>query len=133
MFDHLLSGSLSYTLMKTEDRSGGITDGHLIPYAPQELVNGVVTLRKWSFALTGSWEYVSHRHTLSYNTPESALPHYLVVNLGLARDFRIGDIEATGRLDLSNLFDESYEVVRNYPMPGRSLRIEMRILWHPRS
>ncbi|MGE3800563.1 MAG: TonB-dependent receptor plug domain-containing protein [Candidatus Kapaibacterium sp.] len=129
LFQNLLSGSLSYTLMKTEDRSGGITDGHLIPYAPQELFNGLVTLSKWDFSLTGSWEYVSHRHTLSFNTPESALPHYLLIDIGIAKEIRFRKLEFTGRLNLSNLFNEEYQVVRNYPMPGRSLRVEANVVW----
>ena len=126
-FKNVLSGSLSYTLMQTEDRSGGITDEHLIPYSPQELFNGIITFRQWGVGLTASWEYVSHRHTLSFNTPESALPHYVVVNLGLAKKVQLGRFETTCRLNLSNLFDEPYQVVRNYPMPGRSLRVEFSI------
>ena len=129
LFKNALSGSLSYTLMKTEDRSDGITHGHVLPYSPQELFNGLITLKRWDISLTGSWEYVSHRHTLSFNTPESALPRYMIVNLGVARKFQFGKLETIGRLDLSNLFNESYHVVRNYPMPGRSFRFELSFGW----
>ena len=133
LFNNLLSGSLSWTLMEAKDRSGGITEGHLLPYSPQEIFNGMITLHRWETALTGTWEYASHRHTLSFNTPQSALPHYLVVNLGVARSFRFDNFQLTGRIDLSNIFNESYQVIRNYPMPGRSLRVETSINWSPHS
>ena len=127
--EETLSGALSYTRMEAIDRSGGITDGHLLPYAPQELFNGLLRLDAWKFSLIGSWDYVSHRHTLSFNTAESALPHYLVLNLGLSRDVSMGTFWVSGRLDVNNLLDESYQVVRNYPMPGRSVRGEMKVVW----
>lgn len=127
--DGLLDAQLSYTLMEALDRSGGITEGHLLPYAPQELFNGILGLNRWGVTLSGSWEYVSHRHTLAYNTAEGALPHYLLINAGLAARHRFGRIELTGRLNVLNLFDEEYQVVRNYPMPGRSLRLECGVSW----
>lgn len=126
-FDGLLSGQTSYTRMRAEDRTDGVTNGHLIPYAPEELFNGILALRRWGIGLSGSWEYVSYRHTLAYNTPESALPHYLIVNAGLSATRTLGAFELTGRIEAANIFDEEYQVVRNYPMPGRSLRFELSV------
>lgn len=133
-FNGVLSGQTSYTRMKAEDRTGGITDGHLLPYAPQELLTGIVTLKPklggWNPAISGSWEYVSYRHTLAYNTPESALPHYLTVNGGLSVTRPVGQFNVTGRLEGANILNTYYQVVRNYPMPGRTLRVELSVAWN---
>lgn len=133
LLDGLLGGQISYTRMEAQDRTGGITDGHLLPYAPEELMSGIVALRPrfglWRAVLSGSWEYVSYRHTLAYNTPESALPHYLIANAGLALTRSVGKFGITGRLEAANIFDAEYQVVRNYPMPGRTLRVELSAVW----
>ena len=128
-FDGLLSGQLAYTLMRADDRSGGITDRHLLPYAPQEIAGGVLTLSPWGVDLSASFEYVSHRHTLAYNTPESALPRYLVVDVGVHRSQTFGSVTLSGRIAVANLFDTEYQVVRNYPMPGRSVRVTLTGGW----
>ena len=48
---------------------------------------------------------------------------YSEFGLCLWREFRWGNNILTGRLDVKNLFDEQYEIVRNYPMPGRSYQL----------
>jgi outer membrane cobalamin receptor len=48
---------------------------------------------------------------------------YSEFGLCLWREFRWGNNVLTGRFDLKNLFDEQYEIVRNYPMPGRSYQL----------
>lgn len=128
-FQNVLDVQASYTLMEARDRTGGITHDHLLPYAPQELFNGILAVNGWGLKLSGAWEYVSFRHTLAYNTPESALPHHLLFNVGLAGQKTFSRFQLSGKITLTNLTDEAYQVVRNYPMPGRSIRIEIGAGW----
>lgn len=128
-FNEHLDLQASYTLMEARDRTGGITFDHLLPYAPQELLNGILAFHEWGFTFSGSWEYVSHRHTLAWNTAESALPHYLLLHTGVATVQTFGRFEISGRINVLNIFDEAYQVVRNYPMPGRSIRLEIGAKW----
>ena len=45
---------------------------------------------------------------------------YWDTNLSAYRTFTFGKHTIEGRFDIKNLFDQQYEIVRFYPMPGRS-------------
>ena len=48
---------------------------------------------------------------------------YYELGCSVWRDFRIKAIELTLRAECINLTDSRYELVRNYPMPGRNFAI----------
>jgi outer membrane cobalamin receptor len=125
VLDGALRGSVSYSLMEAVDRSGGLADGHTIPYTPDEQIDAMVTGRMWGALLTGTFEYSSHRQTLSYNTPEGALPRYALFGLSLTRPFEIDRVEVSPRIGIDNIADTDYQVIRGYPMPGRSCHISV--------
>lgn len=123
--DGRLMTRLSYTLMQAEDRTEGMTYGKLLVYAPQELFNGIANVRFGWLAASLNWQYVSHRFTLPMNTVESALPHYWVLGSGISADWKFSPLNFTARLECANILNAGYHVVRNYPMPGRTLRAEI--------
>lgn len=126
--DRLIDLRFSYTLMTAIDRSGGETDGERLVYAPDELLSGSCEARIEGYRVGLSWQYISHRYTLPLNSPETALPHYSIIDAFASARWRVGTFDVVVRLAGSNLFDVDYQVVRNYPMPGRSFRlgIEMK-------
>ena len=113
----------SYTRMETTDRSGGITDGERVPYAPDEVATVMLITDLELVELTTGVSYTSHRHTLTYNTPQSALPRYAVIDAGLRREVTFGMLTIGMEAEISNVLDARYEVIRGYPMPGRGWRI----------
>jgi outer membrane cobalamin receptor len=127
LFDEMLGVRASYTLMRAEDRSGGDADGLLLVYTPQEIFNGIVDLHLGRYGVGASWEYVGSRFTLPTNDPVSALPHYVLLGGSLSGGWDLGEIGLALRLECSNILDAGYQVVRNYPMPGRTLRLNMEL------
>jgi len=127
LFEEMLGLRASYTLMRAEDRSGGQTDGRLLVYAPEEIFNGIADLHLGRYGIGASWQYVGHRFTLATNDPASALPHYLLVGANLSGRWDLGSIGIAARLEGSNIFGAEYQVVRNYPMPGRTFRMKVEI------
>jgi outer membrane receptor protein involved in Fe transport len=127
LFEGLLDLHGTYTLMRAEDRSGREADGRLLVYSPSELANGIATLHIGAYSVSSSWQYVSHRHTLPLNPPESALPHYLLLGAALAGQWELAPLHVTAQFEAINIFDTDYQVVRNYPMPGRMFRIGMTV------
>lgn len=125
LFDRALGLRASYTRMRAEDRSGGITQGRLLPYAPEELFTGLVDLRWNAFGCGVNWQYASHRFALAANDYPSMLPRYTVVGASASAHQTLGGVDLELRAEFANLFDVAYQVVRNYPMPGRSVRFEL--------
>lgn len=130
LFDTLLLVRGSYTLMETKDLTEGPTRDRIIPYAPQELASALVEARIAGWSLNASVGYVSHRFTLANEDPATALPRYALVDIGGGCSFSIASIDLALRLECRNLFDVEYQVVRNYPMPGRAFRLVLRLEGH---
>lgn len=127
LLDDLLELRAAYTRMRAEDRSGGPDDGNVLPYAPEELFSGLVTIHLGRIAFGPTWQYVSHRYGLPSNAPESLLGHYMVVGAGVSGTWPLGPVDLVARLEGANLFDAEYQVIRNYPMPGRSGRLSLEL------
>jgi vitamin B12 transporter len=127
MLEGLLWLRGSYTRMRAEDRSGGDVDGYLLVYTPEELLNGIVEIRTERLRIGVNGQYVSHRHTLPLNPADAALPHYFLAGFTAGTRWEIASLSLDLRAEVSNLFDAGYQVIRNYPMPGRAFRVGIEV------
>jgi outer membrane cobalamin receptor len=97
--------------------------GQQIAYAPR--VYG--SLRsQWTYGawrLGGGWLYSGHRYVTGQNRPENDLPGYSDASLTVSRSLHVALGTLTLRLECLNASGSNYEVVRNFPMPGRSFRL----------
>lgn len=96
-----------------------------IPYTPRH--SGGVVFR-WEnpwVNVGGNAMIVGHRYSDSQNSANALLPAYTDVGLGADRyfDLRWGRMKV--QLQVLNLFDVQYEVVRAYPMMGRNYRLSV--------
>ncbi len=80
--------------------------------------------------LTGDIRYTGQRYTTPDTLPPSSansLPGYLVFDVGLSFSPRFGGVETALRGGIRNLFDREYEVMRDYPVPGRNWYAELEL------
>ncbi|MEZ3551117.1 MAG: TonB-dependent receptor plug domain-containing protein [Muribaculaceae bacterium] len=63
---------------------------------------------------------VSERYGTNANLPVTRIKGYIECGATLMRTFRFHGYSLDLRFDLLNIFDKQYEVVVDYPMPGRS-------------
>ncbi len=122
LLDGLLRLRGSYTLSESLD-FGESPAGERLPYAPQELFNGTATVMFGDIGATATWSYVSHRYALKNEEPSSILPHYAIAGCGLSWRIVFGSAALKIRTECLNIFNIDYQVIRNYPMPGRTLRV----------
>ena len=125
--DGLAAVNLSYTRMRAEERTPGQTEGRLLVYSPEELLSALLELRAGAYAAGVHAQHVSHRHTLPSNAAEAALPRYTVLGAHVRAHASVGALRIEARAEVSNLLDESYQVVQNYPMPGRGFRLGVEV------
>ncbi len=132
--DHLWL-NLAYTLQNPrDDTPGSRTRGKLLIYLPREIVSGMVaaqgSLMSGLFAsLSVSARRVSYRYHLPENGIESLLPGYTVMDAKWSLEWRTGRVLWQAQLAVENLADVRYEVIKNYPMPGRFWRAGIRLKW----
>ena len=87
--------------------------------------------------LTTTWFEVGYtmvaagkRYALQQNVAANELAPYTDHSLTLGHDFDIkGKVTFGVKGELLNLADNHYEIIRNYPMQGRSFRIGVRVKW----
>jgi len=117
------SFNFNYTLQKTLDKSANsITFNKQLSYIPQEIFNYFLTVRLGKFILGTRGEYSSYRYLQDDNSPNAILPQYFVNDIFVERRFTVSNYSLKIRFECKNIFDERYEIISNYIMPGRQFR-----------
>lgn len=132
--EFLLSGRLSYTYQnavdltenkKDEDLGEGVVNvyGDQIPYIPWH--SGSVTMncvfRNWD--LNYSFIYTGERYMLGGNIPVNYIQPWYTSDIAVSRKFTFSKFGMKASLEVNNLFNQQYEVVKWYPMPGTNFKI----------
>ncbi len=123
-YDGMLSLTLNSTWMNTtkqsEDYPGDPTNGKQLIYIPRQMVNatGAIRFEPLTFFVQQSW--ISFRYTTEVN--DRFLPHYMVTSAAVKYSLQAGPLTLSTKLEVTNLFNASYQVIALYPMPLREFR-----------
>ncbi len=98
-----------------------------IPYTPRHSGNLSCTLNTPWIELGYSLVAVGERYFLEQNVPVNLVEDYVEHSLTLSRSFKWSKVGMRLQGEWINFTDEQYEVIRYYPMPGRSWRVKLRI------
>ena len=122
----LLTGNYSY--QQAEDRTNDQSPyyGNQIAYVPRH--TGSISVgweNPWvSLSLHGSG--VSSRWANNQHYDDTLIDGYWDTGITAWHTFRWGNQSLEARFDLKNIFDRQYEIVRFYPMPGRSWQLSVK-------
>lgn len=120
----------SYSLQQAVDITDpeGITYGHQIPYTPLHSGSASLTISTPWVDVSYTMVAAGKRYALQQNIPANELKPYSDHSLAVAKDYDVkGKVLLGYKLELLNLANRHYEIVRNYPMQGRSVRGTIRI------
>ena len=125
---HLLA-TANYTYQKAIDLTNSFAKNYKdqIPYTPKH--SGNVSLLAETpyinigYTLTG----VSKRYSLPQNISDNQIDGYMEHTVSLSRTFQLPACQLRLQAELVNLTDEQYDIIKYYPMPGRSFRLTGRI------
>lgn len=97
-----------------------------IAYVPRHSASAVVgaTWRGWQ--LDYSYIYVGERYHNSSNIPVNYILPWYTSDISLSYQRQIRRTHWRLTLEVNNLLNQQYEVIRNYPMPGRHYRVILR-------
>lgn len=126
---HTLTFTANYSLQQARNRTNEDSPyyNNQIAYMPQH--SGAASLgweNPW-VNLTVSAHFVGERWSSNEHLEETRIRAYEEVGLTFWRQFHVGRPVAEIRLDINNLLDKQYEIVRSYPMPGRSWQLSFNI------
>ncbi len=123
----------AYTWQRAEDLSDPTdntppagTYGGQIAYIPRHSASATanVTYRQW--ALNYAFIYVGERYHNSSNILANYEQPWYTSDLSLSRRLDLGKVKLTAALEVNNLLNQQYDVVLNYPMPGRNWKITLK-------
>ena len=72
---------------------------------------------------------MSDRYSLPQNIDLNLMNGYVEQQLSINKTFAIQDCSLRLQVDLVNLGNVNYDVIRYYPMPGRSFRASVRFIY----
>ncbi|MEN6589106.1 MAG: TonB-dependent receptor [Proteiniphilum sp.] len=125
----MLHAGVSYSWQSALDRTDRqqVNYGHQLPYTPRHSGSARAALEVSQLQLAYTLIWSGERYSNGYNDTAYRMGGYADHGISLQRNFptRFGIFSVSG--EALNLSNRNYEIVRNYPMPGRSYRITISI------
>ena len=124
--------NLNYTYQRAQDytnpadnEDGGTYKGQLA-YIPWHSGSVVGHLNWRDFDLNYSFIYVGERYHTSANTRENHEQPWYTHDLSAGYVFHLGKTTLKVSGEVNNLFNQYYDVILNYPMPGRNYKLILK-------
>ena len=125
-----LSPRLNYTYQKAQDFTDRSSEwyGGQKPYVPWHSVTAIVsgTIGTWSWNY--SFIYTGERYEAVANIPENYAQPWYTHDMSLSKTVVFRDLEIRATAEVNNIFNQQYEVVQCYPMPGTNFRLKINVV-----
>lgn len=123
------------TMTYTWQRARNVTDprspwyGGQIPYTPRHSGSATYGGRVGAWSWNASMVMTGTRYESVANIADYRLPPWMTLDMNVARTLQAGNTEGRLTLEMDNVTNTWYEVVKCYPMPGRNLRLRLEWWW----
>ena len=100
---------------------------HQIPYIPWHSGSAILGLNYKSWDLNYSFIYAGERYDEQENILYNHMEPWYTSDLSLRYQFKIHSSKFIVQADINNVLDQDYEVIVNYPMPGRNYALTLSV------
>jgi outer membrane receptor protein involved in Fe transport len=128
--DVLIGTTGTYTFNRAldhTDRDGEFYGGQL-PYIPWHALSAIVTASYGKWAANYSFIYTGERYEASANIPENYSKPWYTSDLSLTREIALTSCQLRLTAEINNIFNQQYEVVQCYPMPGTNYKVKINVI-----
>jgi len=125
---HLLFGG-TYTFQRAMDQTDPdkSTYNHQLPYTPRHSGSARAALETEWFKVAYTLLWSGERFSNAFNSDEFRMSGYSDHSISVVRSLHTPLGVTQLSVEALNLSGRNYEIVRNYPMPGRSYRMKLSI------
>lgn len=122
-----LNTNFTYTYQDARD----VTDknsmwyGGQIPYIPRHSFSAIAGIDWKSFCLNYSFIYTGERYESQANTADYYQQPWYTHDVSLRYSWLVAKHNFSVSLDVNNIFNQQYQIVRCYPMPGTNVSIKL--------
>ena len=115
--------NVNYTFQKATDitKEGSATYGSQIAYIPVETFSALASLNYKKLSLNYNVMFNGYRYVLGENIYENMIPGWWISDVSLLYSFSIRENDIKLKAEVSNIFNNQYDVIRSFPMPGRAI------------
>ena len=96
-----------------------------LPYVPDNLFTGEIGYDIADLRFSVFPRYHSSRFADEANV--ETVDGYFMMDIRSDYTIRLGTLSAVVSLDIRNIFDIDYQIIQNYPMPGRNYEVNVRL------
>lgn len=100
-----------------------------IPYTPRYCGNVILSADTPWIGATYTFSGVGKRYALAQNIESNLIRGYCDHCISIGRTFGIRQVKLRASIDALNLGGRNYEIIRGYPMSGRSFRLTIKITY----
>jgi outer membrane cobalamin receptor len=100
---------------------------HQIPYIPWHSGSAILGLNYKSWDLNYSFIYAGERYDEQENILYNHMEPWYTSDLSLRYQFIVHSSKFIVQADINNVLDQDYEVIVNYPMPGRNYAFTLSV------
>lgn len=122
-----LSGNYTYQRALDMTDPNGKVYKQQIAYTPRKYGSGHASIETPWVNFSYSFLYSGRRYTLGQNIVKNRLDSYSDHSISASRDFKIRNVNTSLSVEVLNFLDKNYEIVKNFPMPGRSVRATIKV------
>ena len=98
-----------------------------IPYIPWHSGSAILGLKYKGWDLNYSFIYAGERYDEQENILYNHMEPWYTSDLSLRYQFIVYSLKFIAQAEVNNLLDQDYEVIVNYPMPGRNYAISLTV------
>ena len=98
-----------------------------IPYIPWHSGSAIVGLSYKNWDLNYSFIYAGERYDEQENILYNHMEPWYTSDLSLRYQFTVHSLRLTAQAEVNNVLDQQYEVIVNYPMPGRNFALTLSV------
>lgn len=126
---HTVTAAVNYSMQRARNHTNDESPfyDNQLAYIPLHSGAGSLSWENPWVNVSVSGHAIGERWSTNEHQTSTHISGYSEVGITMWRRFHIGRPVAEIRFDIKNLFDKQYEIVRSYPMPGRSWQLTLNV------
>jgi outer membrane cobalamin receptor len=124
-----VDGNYSYQHAVDKSDKSSKSFNNQIPYTPRHTGNVLLSIENHFVNLSWTINMVGERYSLAENIKSNLIERYAEQQISANRSFSVGKVLLRLQAEVLNLTNKQYEVIKYYPMPGRSFRASVRMTY----
>ena len=124
-----ISGTYTYQKVLEKTDKTKSTYNQQLAYTPKHSATAYLLIEMPWLNVNYTLIYSGTRNYIGVDRPEYRMKPYTDQGINLQKTMRWKNYSLSFSAECLNLFDSRYEVVRSYPMPGRSFRLGVKFIY----